>query len=123
MTGKKTEKELKRVPCVSYSITLKDQTKVLLDSESKINAMSQTFAYKLDLKIWKTNVGALKIDDTTLETYGIVVSTFFILDKDSRERFCEESFLLPNVKSDVVLRILFLAMNNIDVDFQARDLQ
>lgn len=123
MIGKKTEKELKRIPCVLYSITLKDQTKVLLDSESKINAMSQTFAYKLDLKIWKTNVGTLKIDDTTLETYGIVVSTFLILDKDSRERFYEESFLLPNVKSDVVLRILFLAMNNADVDFQARDLQ
>ncbi len=52
----------------------------------------------------------------------MVVSTFSILDKDSRERFFEKSFLLANVKSDVVLKMSFLTMSNADVDFQARDL-
>ncbi len=45
-----------------------------------------------------------------------------MLDKDGRERFFEESFLLADVKLDIVLRMPFLIMNNDDVDFQARDL-
>ncbi len=52
----------------------------------------------------------------------MVVSTFFILDKDCRERFFEESFLLADVKPDVILGILFLIMSNADIDFQAQDL-
>ncbi len=46
-----------------------------------------------------------------------------MLDKDGRERFFEENFLLADVKPDIVLRIPFLTMSNADVDFQAWDLQ
>ncbi len=53
----------------------------------------------------------------------MVVSTFFVLDKDGRERFFEESFLLPDIKPDIVLERPFLTMSNADVNFQARDLQ
>ncbi len=49
MTDKKTEEELKRVPCIWYSVTFKDQTKDLLDSESELNTMSQAFAQQLGL--------------------------------------------------------------------------
>ena len=64
-----------------------------------------------------------KIDNTTLKTYRIIVFTFFILDKDGKKRFFENSFLLTEVKSDIVLGISFLIISNIDIDFQARDLQ
>ncbi len=84
--------------------------------------MSQVFASQLGLKIWKTNIGAQKIDNTTLETYGMVVSTFSVLDKDGRERFFEKSFLFADVKLNVVLKMPFLSMSNTDVDFQARNL-
>ncbi len=53
----------------------------------------------------------------------MVVSTFFVLDKDGKERFFEESFLLVDVKLDIVFKISFLTMSNIDVDFQTWDLQ
>ncbi len=53
----------------------------------------------------------------------MVVFTFSVSDKDSRKKFFEESFLLADVKPDLVLRMLFLTMNNIDVNFQAWDLQ
>ncbi len=53
----------------------------------------------------------------------MVVSTFSVLDKDGREKFFEESFLLADVKPEIVLGIPFLTINNVDVDFQARDLQ
>ena len=119
----KKKEKLERVSCVQYSVTFKDQTKALLDLRSKINAMSQAFAYQLGLAIWKTNVGAQKINGTTLKTYGIIFFTFFVSNKDGRERFFEESFLLVNIKPEIVLEMLFLTMSNANVDFQAWNLQ
>ncbi len=100
----------------------KNQIKALLNSKSKVNTISQAFAHQLSLKIWKTNVEAQIITSTTLKTYGIVVSTFSILDKDGKERFFEKSFLLADVKPDIVLGMPFLIMSNADVDFQTQDL-
>ncbi len=94
-----------------------------MDSGIKLNTISQVFAQQLGLKICKTNVGAQKIDGTILEIYGIVVSIFSVSDKDNRERFFEETFLLADVKPDIVLGMPFLTISNADVDFQARDLQ
>ena len=47
----------------------------------------------------------------------MVIFTFFISNKDSKERFFEESFLLADVNLDIVLGIHFLMMNNADIDF------
>ena len=118
----KRKEELEQKPCIQYSVTFKDQTEALLDSKSKINAMSQAYANQLGLTIKKTNIGAQKINGTILETYKIVVSTFSVADKDNREKFFEENFLLANVKPEIVLGIPFLTINNADVDFQAWNL-
>ncbi len=53
----KMEEILERVPCIWYFIIFKDQTEALLDSETKVNIISQAFAQQLGLKICKTNVG------------------------------------------------------------------
>ena len=53
----------------------------------------------------------------------MVIFTFFVSDKNSRERFFEESFLLADVKPEIVLGMFFLTMSNIDIDFQAWNLQ
>ena len=47
----------------------------------------------------------------------MIVSTFFVSDKDGRERFFEDSFLMADVKSKIILEMLFLIMSNADVDF------
>ena len=47
----------------------------------------------------------------------MVVSTFFLSDKDVRERFFEESFSLADVKLDIMLGILFLSMSRANVYF------
>ena len=48
----------------------------------------------------------------------MIVFTFFILDhKDDRKRFFEKSFLLVNVKLDIVFGMLFLIITNADIDF------
>ncbi len=122
MTDKKTEK-LERIPCIRYPVTFKDQTEVLLDAGREVNAMNLAFAQQLGLKICKTNVGAQKIDGTTLETYGMIVSTFSVSDKDGRKSFFKESFLLADISPEIVLEMPFLTMSNADVDFQSRDLQ
>ena len=88
-----------------------------MDSRGEVNIINQAFAQQLNLKIYKTNVRAQKINGTTLKTYEMVVSTFSVLDKDGRERFFEESFLLADVNLDVVLRMPFLTMSNADIDF------
>ena len=40
-----------------------------------------------------------------------------MLDKDSKERFFKESLLLADFKSDIVIGMFFLTMNNIDINF------
>ncbi len=52
----------------------------------------------------------------------MVVSFFSMSDKNSSERFFEESFLLTNVKPDIVLKMSFLIINYADIDFQAWNL-
>ncbi len=53
----------------------------------------------------------------------MVVSNFSILDKDDRKKFFKDSFLLANVKLNVVLKMPFLTISNADIDFQAQDLE
>ena len=52
----------------------------------------------------------------------MVVFTFSISDKDGKEKFFKENFLLANVKPDIVFRMFFLTISNADIDFQAWDL-
>ena len=79
--------------------------------------MNQAFILQLGLKIYKFNIEAQKIEGTTLKTYEMIVFIFSVLDKDSKERFLKESFLLADINPDVMLGT-YLIMSNIDVDFQ-----
>ena len=85
--------------------------------------MSQVFAHQFGLTIWKTNIGAQKIDGTTLETYKMVIFTFFMSDKDSKERSFEKSCLVADLKLKIVVEMPFLTISNAHIDFQARDSQ
>ncbi len=53
----------------------------------------------------------------------MVISTFFLLDKDNKERFFEEIFLLVDISLHIIFGMLFFTMNNADVDFQGHSLQ
>ena len=57
-----------------------------------------------------------------MKTYGMVIFTFFMSDKDEKERFFEKNFLSTDVKPDMVLKMPFLTMSNTDIDFQAWNL-
>ena len=68
------------VPCIYYQVQFqKDKSRdvlTLLDSESKVNAMTPAYAAQLSLKMRKTNVGAQKIDWSSLATHSIVIAAF-----------------------------------------------
>ena len=58
-----------------------------------------------------------------LETHGIVVTAFAMVDKANRVRFFEETFLVANVSLEVVLGMLFLTLSSADIDFSGRELR
>ena len=84
MTGASREaakvKVLDRVPCICYLVQFrKDKGKdvlALLNSESKINAITPAYTAHLGLKVRVTNVDAQKIDGSSLATYDIVIAAF-----------------------------------------------
>ena len=89
----------------------------MLDSGSKINAMSPAYAKKLGLKTKKTNVRAQKIDGSALKTFGMMIAEFQVEDKGGRPRFFQETFLVADTKFEVVLGMLFLKISNANVAF------
>ena len=126
VTDNKGEKVvLERVPYIHYPVLFKEdqgqegqeQKKALLNSGSKVNAISLAYAKRLGLKTWKINVGAQKIDGSALETFGMVITDFQMKDKGGRPRFFQETFLVTDVKFEVVLGMLFLKISNADIAF------
>ena len=69
------------------------------------------------------DVGAQKIDGTTLDIYGMVIAAFSVTDKVNRVRFFKETFLVANVSPEVVFGILFLPLSGADVNFLGRELR
>ena len=79
--------------------------------------MHLCFVKQLGLSIRLADVGAQKIDGTTLNTYGMIVAAFSMEDQANQVRFFEESFLVANVSPEVVLGMSFLTLSGADVDF------
>ena len=68
---------LDQVPYIHYPIRFKkNEVQALINSGSKVNAMTPGYALKLGLKVRPTDVGAQKIDGSTLETFGMVLASF-----------------------------------------------
>ena len=112
---------LERVPCIHYPVQFKNMDRALvqalIDSGSEVNAVHPSFVKQLGLSIRPTDVGAQKIDGTMLNTNGMVVAVFSVVDKVNRVRFFEETFLVANVSPEVVLGMPFFTLSNANVDF------
>lgn len=84
--------------------------------------MSPIFIKKLDFWVWKTKVGAQKIDGLIFEIFEIVIAFFSTDDRVERSRFFEKTFLLADISIDIALGILFLTLNNVKINFLEREL-
>ena len=84
--------------------------------------MSPAYAAKLGLKVQKTDIGAQKIDGSTLETFGMILADFQVEDKLGRARFFQETFLLADISTEVVPGMPFLTLSNANVQFVEKKL-
>ena len=122
----KYPENLTQTPCIQYPITFRKKSvpvSALFDSGSKINAIHPTFARELGLPIRPTDVGAQKIDGTTLDSFGMVVAAFLVTDTANRVIFFEETFLVANVSLKIVFGMLFLTLSDAYVDFLSWELR
>ena len=73
------------VSCICYQVQFQKHKKknvlALLNFESEINIMTPAHAAQLDFKMQKTDLDTQKIYRSSLETYGMVIAIFQILDK------------------------------------------
>lgn len=90
---------LQRVPYIHYPTQFDDfSVEALIDLGSKVNVMQPSFAKKLDIRIYKTNVGAQDIDDNKLEIYGMLTALWQVYDKNQKfcfifKLFCWQTFV------------------------------
>ena len=81
---------LDRVSCIYYPVQFqkdKEVIRALIDSGSKLNAMTPAYAFKLGLRIQKTDVSAQKINGSSLRTFVMIIAGFYIKDNLGRVRF------------------------------------
>lgn len=81
VTIQKTSDSLGTLRVDGFFKSNQNETRALIEPGSEANAMHLACAAKLGLSIRKTDVGAQKIDGTTLETFGKVIASFQIQDK------------------------------------------
>ena len=124
MTGPRTV-ALNCVLCIYYPIQFKKDTAEVwarIDLGSEVNAIGLAYAKKLGLQVRKTDVGAPKIDGSTLEIYSMVIVGFQVYDKFEKTRFFQETFLVADTSVEVILGMHFLALSMVKVDFAEKKL-
>ena len=123
-TSQKNIVVLDWVPCICYPIWFKKsevQVQALTNFGSKVNVITPAYASKLGLKVYPTNVGAQKINGSTLKIFGIVLASFQVEDKLEKPWFFQKTFLLVDFSIKVVLEILFLTFSNADIKFAQKE--
>ena len=116
---------LARVLYIHYPVQFRkdgSQVQALLNSGSEVNAMNLAYALRLGLRVHRTDIGAQKIDRSTLETFGMVLASFQVEDKLGRLRFFQETFLLADISTGVVLGMPFLTLSNANIQFVEKKL-
>ena len=110
---------LQRLSYISYPVQFEEsqvwEIRALIDSGSKINAMTPLFAAELDLSIRDTSIVIQKIDGSALKTYIMTIARFLLYDILGKIWFFEETFLLADTSIDMVLEMFFISLSNANV--------
>lgn len=101
----------------------KDYTKIkaLKKLSSEVNRMMPAYAVVLGLHICFINVKTHKIDRSMLLIYDIMLIKFQLEDKHKKTRFFKETFLIANTAREIILEILFLALNKMEINFSDQE--
>lgn len=112
---------LKRILCIYYPISLKKnqiKTCALINFDGEVNTITWSYATKLGLKIYATNIRAQKTDSSTFKTFDIVPASFYIKNRLGRVRFFQEILLVTDISVNVILKIFFLTFSNANIVFK-----
>lgn len=90
----------------------------LINSEMKINVIYFDFIKKFNLYIQNTDMKTQKINGSKLKIFRIVIVLFLIENKVEGSWFFEKTFLLTNINIDVTLKMSFLKLNNMRINFE-----
>lgn len=58
-----------------------------------------------------------KIDNSPFKTFGMVIASFIINNKDGKSCFLEEIFLSANISINIAFEIFFLILSNVQTNF------
>ena len=106
------------VSCICYLIRFKKcKVQALINFSNKVNTITPGYTLKLGLKVCPTDVGAQKIDGSTLKTFEIVLASFQVEETLGMARFFQETFLLADFSVKLVLKMLFLTLSNANIKF------
>lgn len=89
----------------------------LIKLDSKVNIMHLDFAEKFGFQVQRINISTQKTDGSKLDIFDIVINTFLVEDKNRRSQFFEKTFLLADLSINIVLKIFFLTLSNVKVNF------
>lgn len=78
----------------------------LINFYSKVNGITTEFPAKLKFTARTTNVGAKKIDESPLETYGIISAEFLFQNSLIKSGFLR-IFFFTDINMNVILTMLF----------------
>ena len=84
--------------------------------------MTLAYAAVFGLRVCSIDVGAQEIDGLTLSTHSMVLATFQLEDNQGRSRFFQETFLMADTAMEVVLKMLFLTLSKVEINFAEREL-
>lgn len=90
----------------------------LPDSGSKINTMTLFYIVELVFIPQTINFGTQAIDDSTLKIYKIVIVSFLLQAKLSEIWYFKETFLLADIRMEIIFRILLFSLSNINFNLQ-----
>ena len=98
MAGARKE-ALERIPYIHYPVqfdgTNKTQVQALIDSGGEVNAMTPAYTSTLGLRARHTNIGAQKIDGSTLQMFEMILADFQVEDKLGKARFFKKLSYWP----------------------------
>ena len=115
---KNTLRPLERLPCIHHLLQFRKnlrETRALIESSSEVNAITPAYIAELGLKVEKTNIGAQKIDGSTLNIFEMVLANFQMEDKLSRTQYFQAIFLVANTTLKVIFEIPFFTLSNTNI--------
>lgn len=107
--------------CIQYPIQFQGsevgKIKVLINCNSENNVITPAYLTKWWLRPKPINNSTQKLHGLPPEIYDIASASFLLYNNLGKIWFFEETFLVADINIKVVLKMPFIALGNIDVDF------